>query len=548
MPGTTVLPGRHDLQSILPQTWVALLLLPCLNLVSVLVLRDHAGPFWMWSNLDPDYWYLFDSLNMANLNWPGTYHHPGTPLQVLGALVIKAAHPLASGAQLTDIVLTNPERYLHLIHACLVVLNTLALGFAGLCGYLLFRDLVPVLLLQMGPFISTLCIKWMTHVSPEPLLITVVLVLASLALLAIRPGQLEANKTRYAVLFGLLAGFGMATKITSIGIYFLPLFLLGNIRSLALYGGTAALSMVFFTLPAAGIYGDMIGHINNISVGSTEIGVAKKPFIDLAQYPSELLRVSSRPVFFIVLLTGLSTVGYLLFQSRRHNTDFPVAGKLLAGLCLGDIVQALIVAKHPSGHYMIPVLTLSTLGMALLYQIWRDQRRRQGTGGRLLKTVFLLLLIGLFGAQTTAGLKLDRQFQSRVAVASQHEDQRFDSCARIYFWAAATPSYALQMGDFMTKNRFTSPLGQLRPANDFWFEVEAKEFRDWNGPYPLAEIIAAYPCIYARGAYPGLIRPTLKRLLPDRTFSDACSTPARHETVLTSGVDCQGNLQPEDGQ
>lgn len=546
MPHSAILPRWPDLKSIPVQSWAILLLLPCLNLISVLVLRNHAGPFWMWSNLDPDYFYLLDSLNMTNLDWPGVYQHPGTPLQVLGALVLKAAHPLASADQLTEMVLKNPERYLSLIHICLVSLNTIALGFAGICGYLFFREPLPVLFLQLGPFISTLCIKWMTHVAPEPLLISVVLILGSVCLLAIRPDQTEQNKSRYAFFFGIIAGFGLATKITSVGIYFLPVFLLWNWRWLAIYGGTTALALLIFTLPAADSYGNMVTHLMNIIVGNGENTTASPSASETLLFLTELIRVSSRPAFFLVLLIGLITTGILWAQFKSHGKPFPTSGKLLAGLCLANIMQALAVANHPSGHYMVPALTLSTLGMALLYKIWMDQRHALGSSGRYLKVFFLLLFVGLLSAQTLAALKLDRQFKSRVVAAAQYDMSRFNQCARIYFWAAATPSYGLQLGDFMTRNRFTEQLSQIRPDNDYWYEVESKEFRNWSGPYALADIADTYPCIVARGTLTAHITPELKRQLPDHAFSNRCSGTPNSETLFTSGVDCEGKLQPAD--
>ena len=265
-----ILPSWHTLKSISITSWLILLALPCINLITVLILRDHAGPFWIWSNMDPDYYYVLDSLNMINLNWPGVYHHPGTPVQLFGAIVIRIVHPLKSSAELTQLVLQNPEYYLGLIHASLVGLNTLAMVFAGVCTYLVFGSYLSALFVQFGPFISKLCIKWMTHVAPEPMLISVVLVLGGIALLALRKGQLEQNKTHYAALFGLIAGFGMAIKITSIGIYFLPVFILFNFRCVAIYGITTIIAALVFTLPAIGNYGDFIAHIQNISVGNPE--------------------------------------------------------------------------------------------------------------------------------------------------------------------------------------------------------------------------------------------------------------------------------------
>lgn len=524
-------------------SWVIILLLPCAYLVSVFLLRDHAGPFWIWSNLDPDYFYLLDSLNIINLNWPVSIYHPGTPLQVLGAVLIKAMHPLATSDQITQFALQNPEKYLHAIFISLVLINSLALAFLGLCGYLAFKDRLAVILLQIGPFISTLSIKWMTHVAPEPLLITVVLVLAGVALLALRSGQLEINKNTYAILFGLIAGFGMATKITSVGLYFLPIFLLWSPRALFIYASASLMSMILFTLPAAGSIGEFVGHINNISVGSTQLGEVKKPFIDVLQYPKEFIRVSSRPAFFMVFLLSLGMVVYLGFKARYQARPFPLAGRLLAGLCLADLVQALVVAKHPSGHYMIPVLVLSTLGITLFYRLLLDLNTTSHTAVVRIRGGFAALCAALLIAQTATVIKLDTQFRERARVATGLNDDRFQHCARIYFWSAASPSYALQLGSDMVGNPFATHLKQTRPANDYWYEIVDQDFRDWMGPVDLQDIAAAHPCLYARGLYEKHIMPALTDHLPTHTFSTACSPAGEHETIITSGVDCQGTIQ-----
>lgn len=536
------MPRWLDLRSIPLKSWLILFAIPCFHLILVLVLRDHAGPFYLWSNLDPDYLYLLDALNITNLDWPVAIHHPGTPVQMVGALILKLAHPLSSPAELTQLTLKNPEYYLTLFHLCFVVINTMALVFAGLCAYLAFGNTIAVLFVQFGPFISKLCIKWMTHVAPEPVLISVVLVLGGVALLALRPGQLASHRPKYAALFGLIAGFGMAVKITSIGVYFLPLFILWNFRCLTIYGLTALFAMFVFTLPAAGGYGDMIAHLNSFTADDTSFGGVNNTFVSGSEYLHQLKRLSSRPAFFLVLISGLITTIYFWIRAKANKTEIPIAVKLIAGLCLADVVQVLIVAKHPSGHYMIPILVLSTLGMALLYQIWGDQRRALGSKGKVLKTVFILIFAGLVGAQTTAGVKLDNQFTKRVENASLYDDTRFNQCARIYFWAAATPSYPLQLGDDMVGHHFAEQLSKIRPSNDYWYEIVRKEFRDWAGVLDVKEIAAQYPCIYARGSYPNHMSAAFKTQLPTYDFSTSCTLNNNRETVFTSGVDCMGTL------
>ena len=51
-------------------------------------MRNHAGPFWLWSNLDPDYAYLLDILNIINNDWPKLIVHPGITVDTIGAFIL----------------------------------------------------------------------------------------------------------------------------------------------------------------------------------------------------------------------------------------------------------------------------------------------------------------------------------------------------------------------------------------------------------------------------------------------------------------------------
>ena len=67
-----------------PRTWLAMAALPVVYVAVTFALRADAMPFWLWHNLDPDYFYLLDSLNILNLTTPGHVYHPGTPSNGLG--------------------------------------------------------------------------------------------------------------------------------------------------------------------------------------------------------------------------------------------------------------------------------------------------------------------------------------------------------------------------------------------------------------------------------------------------------------------------------
>ena len=131
-------------------------ILPTIFFCTSIIMRDNAGPFWLWSNLDPDYAYLLDSLNMINSRWPQEMAHPGITLDLIGAIIIKGLHPFLSKNELTRLVLTEPEHYLQIIAHALITLNTIGLIALGFVTFSVFKDWIPVVLMQMAPFLSKL--------------------------------------------------------------------------------------------------------------------------------------------------------------------------------------------------------------------------------------------------------------------------------------------------------------------------------------------------------------------------------------------------------
>jgi len=97
-----------DIRTLPLNRQLPLLALPLSFFIISVLMRHNAGPFWLWSNLDPDYWYLIDSLNMINGEWPKHIAHPGTTVQWIGMLIIKALHPFSTTEDINVMVLSNP--------------------------------------------------------------------------------------------------------------------------------------------------------------------------------------------------------------------------------------------------------------------------------------------------------------------------------------------------------------------------------------------------------------------------------------------------------
>ena len=72
-------------------------------------IKTARGPLWLAPNQDPSYHYLLNSLMVAEARAPFHVDNPGTPLQVMGAVVLRATHLVRGSASLRLVVMLDPE-------------------------------------------------------------------------------------------------------------------------------------------------------------------------------------------------------------------------------------------------------------------------------------------------------------------------------------------------------------------------------------------------------------------------------------------------------
>ncbi|MDA1089894.1 MAG: hypothetical protein O3A85_06240 [Proteobacteria bacterium] len=530
-----------------PGFWAqcSLAVLPVGYMVMAFLVRAQGGPVWLWFNLDPDYFYLFDSLNIINLTTPGHVYHPGTTVQWLGALILKVVHWGAAAEVITAKVLADPESSLSLISTVFILINGVCAWVVGRVALRVFGEALAAWFLQMAPVISMVILKHSFHVKPEALLLATGLLLTAVSVLSLSPGLLARRRWRFAVAFGVLAGFGVATKITAFPIFLLPLFVLAGagdriwdgLKPMALYGVAALVALIIFTLPAMGAYDVFFNWMMTVSQGNGAYG-GTVPVDQLVAYPLQVLKLFKRPAFHVPFILGVVAV---IFALRRRTGPAPEV-RLLAGVLVAQFAHALLIAKQPNAIYMIPSFVLIPLAFVL---VWR-------LGERLLARRFFLgmaiLLAILVVAQGVGVSKLIREAAANRDQALSVNMDRFKGCARVYSYAASSRSYALLLGDYVTGGRFGRLLGATGPSHDYWLEhwwdQRRMIFRDWRGPTDMSRTLKGYPCVVYRATN----WPTVERLLPQLISGPVVDKicKAGVETIATKGVDCDGRpLQPK---
>lgn len=524
----------------------ALLALPALFVAVEIQLQASAGPFWLWHGLDPDYFYLLDALNLVNLTTPGHVAHPGVTVDALAALGLGLAH-LGEGADaVTEAVLADPEFHLRLVSRLFVALDGAMLLALGAVALRSFGALLPALILQSAPFLSTTILKQAFHVKPETLLVLATLILAALMVAALRPGAMAARRGAFALAFAAAAGFGIATKVTFAPLWLAPVFLLGDRRALALYAAASAAAVLLFTLPAAGAWGAMIEWLGEVLVASGAHGRGEATVIDLARYPGNVLKLIGRPIFLAVFIASLATLA-LAWRRRRRGAPTPASAvRALAGITLAQLAQVLVVAKQPNAIYMLPALMLSAPAAALVFRIAVEADGAGALRKRAANAMAAGVLVVIGVVHGLGFLELKREFAGLRTAALGLDNNRFSACARVYFLHASSQSFAFYLAGHVTGGTFAERLRARTPANDFWLEnwwqPGRVTLRDWSGPRNLDDVLVAYPCAYFRGTFGARVRAYLTEALPGARLDDKCSTGA--ESIFTLGVDCDGRITP----
>jgi hypothetical protein len=532
---------------------LTLLILPVLTAAIALTLRESAGPFWVWSNLDPDYFYLFDALHLVIGEPPGHIPHPGVPVDMLGALVLRLAHLGDASARILDLSLADPETQLAAISTAIVLAIALAAWVLGIVAFHATGSLVFTLFLQSAPLLSALIQKNAFHPKPEAVLVIAISALMAVAAAALRPGAIEERRSRFAIAFGIVAGFTMATKVTAVPVLALPLFLLATPAAIGIYALTALLAAVVFTIPAIPVY-PMIGEwLGRVALGSGTYGQGPETIVNWTVYPGEILRMLRRPPLTVGVPAGLIGLALVAWRSRAGSPLPSADVRLLAGTVLGQVLEAAMVAKQPGGQYMIPSYLLAALTYGLLYRM-----SFAFTGSpavrRAMPVIGLCIVAGFVAGGLFSAGKLHAELGDLRSRALALDNNRFAACGRIYYYSASSPTFALFLAEHTTSSGilddkrwrpgFAAKLSALTPKNDFWLDDWSSPGRftlqDWSGVRAPAEVAAAYPCLMVRGEQgrtPGVIR-YLTEAFPGVAFDRACST--RDEPVFTSRVDCDG--------
>lgn len=460
------------------------------------------GPFYLGPNSDPEYAYLLNAAGLLELHAPNHTDHPGTPVQVASAVVIGGTWLIAGQDSLVPDVLKRPEFYLGAIGVAFSLFLVLLLIIAGLAAFYFTRSIMVVICVQATPLLSTHTVNALGTVRPEILLVTMALALgASVLWVWNNPERLDRRST--ALWFGALAGLGVAIKITFAPLALIPLILLITRRQRITYLVAAGVAFLVCILPILVRLRQIVRWNYNLFIHTGIHGQGETGVVNFSAYGSNLkMLLSHEPALLIFALAGILCA--VAFRSHaQRDAQTALAWRATLGISVVELLQFVIVAKHPNPHYLLTAMALLGTHAACMVLLLRETRVAipAAMAGLLAALIFVVPSIPRQREALAAHRDAMAEFQKRI-------DEKTRGGVTVYYHRCSAPAYALKFGDDFCGSYF-SPRLETHFRDNYFYNVWKKKLSSSARMLTASELIAEAGTrpIYFRGESWDLVPP-----------------------------------------
>lgn len=473
-------------------------LIPGIVFVFSFILKASAGPYWLSLNLDPSYQYLVNGVYLLKGMVPNHTDHPGTPLQILCALVfrlVNCGHP-AQDAVLQ--VLRNPEFYLHIVFACLAWFSFLTSVAVAVYVFHKTNDTLAGILSQL-PLLSFLVLpSWVApypvlpvvaNVCPEPLLIGV-LNLFNICFLMNYFAATPKEAFISTIWWGLVCGLGAAVKLTFAPLVAVPLMVL-SWKNKGVFAGIFVVSFIAWTLPILAKYPAMWGWISGLVTHTGIHGSGGRGIVDFANFWENCKDiVADKLVFAGMLLASLLLAFWKMAAGKWDRACF-----FLLACGLGILLQFAAVAKHPGAHYLLP--GLGAFGALTVLVYLQCPYSRMGSRRLTLGLIVVFVLSGLWQASGYC-VKLEGITRQILTFHKQME-AKYKNCIFIDYYRSSDPAAALFFGDgWNLSPHLGAELFSLYP-DKYYLQIWGKRILNFNDRVWANDLLAQNSCVLFRG-------------------------------------------------
>lgn len=473
-----------------------LLFIPCCILIlNILFLKDAALFFMSWP--DPTYSYLINGLNLASGNLEiGLTGHPGTPVQVFTAIIIRLVFLFRESSSVTDDVMNNPELYLAVCAYVLILLLCTACFWSAKVIFKKTGNMNIALLSEMAIPLSFASITFMRNLMTEPFLILSCMVLSLLCVLLLIETPSLKQWRKYILHFSALTGFMLAAKFSSFPVLLLPLVLLPGIAVKMKYVFLSAVFFLLFTLPIWNKLGELSGFISGIASHTGKYGTGAEGIVEWASFFENILKIFLSEIpfaaFYVLLFIAILFKAKQIFISERNSVHV----KMIAGIFMACTAQVLITAKHFSPHYMIPVhyyYLPGLMAVSVLYGIPVTRIIFNKTSGLILASCFAIIIardiirFRLFPGMRNPGLHT----VELIAKKYSHIPRLIISSTASAFPETAFAQAKAYSGGMQS---FYNEWLKRKYPHTYFYNAD-KTISDWSVEYSMDEIATLHPLL-----------------------------------------------------
>lgn len=444
---------------------------------------------------DPEYAYLMNGLVIDNLDYVKHVDNPGTTVQIYSAIVLKTVHMFRDSDELNKDVLHNPDLYIEAGRKGLNILNSLMILALGLLMLYFTHNILFSLIVQITPFLSSNVLEhaW-ARFSPEPML--VIGTGFFIIVLMLYYFKNSIFKSRFDILFGIAAGFGLATKATFLPVFLIPLILLNNRSEKKKYLLSAFLAFVFFTIPAIPSYHLMLNWFLRLFTHTGVYGQGEAGIINFSKYFTDFFLIFKNNI--ILTVSIFSAIIILLLQFIREKNFKSILQnqvlRIIFSILVAQLFGIIMVAKHyHANHYLLPVIGLTgAMIFFILYHLIPNLK--SGLIKILVPALVLTCLIAL-SAMNIPYMK----YADYGYVLTNEETTKFEKLLETDFkdykkitCSDRTNRYSsLRWGSSYSKSKFIPMISEFYPDAAF-FDQNNQTFATWTEEHSYNDFIKKY--------------------------------------------------------
>jgi hypothetical protein len=454
--------------------------IPLVILISSLTIINNRQQDWYGAGYDPSYAYLYNSLNIATFKLVGHIDHPGTTSQVFGGIVVKSAYLIDDQGEssLKDAVLKHPEFYLTVLKIATTVFCSLMLLLFGWIACSYTSNIWLGIIIQLAPFISgAILFNGMVRFSQESMFMLASIAISAMAVIWYKRN--DKKSLNYPVIFAVVTGFGMASKIIFAPLMIIPLLCLDNNNQRIRYILFSIIAFVAFTLPILPLYPNMAWWFIRLFLHSGIYGSGELNIVDTASYFTNLkdLLLGEPVLLAAYALNFILLISIILAKLIKPTEWNKKAFLVMVAVFLTQTAGYLITAKHPKVAYLLPYECIAVITLAIVADIISKPFRSFW----LKNIVSGLIVIFLAAFLINYGLKERRQLFDTSSNTFYEQAWKIATAEKAVIGVNPGPSpiAAMFFGNAYSRNRYSDDLIANYP-DYYTFDSYNNKLIDWR--------------------------------------------------------------------